>query len=124
MRIYGLGMLFLMGCTKPDLTVDTNGEGAAEGSDPLDTDSSDDGGIVDTSDSSTGGNDTAVAEAGDGSGGDEGSDDGGGDTGEGPEMVADFSLEDLNPESPRFGEMISPRDYIEEVSGWYFIKGS
>jgi hypothetical protein len=39
-------------------------------------------------------------------------------------MVADFSLEDLNPESPRFGEMISPRDYIEEVSGWYFIKGS
>ncbi len=40
-----------------------------------------------------------------------------------PEMglVADFSLEDLNPGSVRAGEAVSPRDYLERVSGWYFI---
>ena len=37
------------------------------------------------------------------------------------ERVADFLLEDLNPSSPRFGDALSPRDYLGEVSGWYFI---
>ncbi len=37
------------------------------------------------------------------------------------EKVADFVLEDLNPTSPRFGDALSPRDYLGEVSGWYFI---
>mgnify|MGYP003329007639 FL=1 len=43
------------------------------------------------------------------------------DTGVDTAAVPDFSLEDLNPGSVRYGEMISPRDYLEQVSGWYFI---
>ncbi len=34
---------------------------------------------------------------------------------------ADWSLPDLNPVSPRYGEAVSPRDYISRVSGYYFI---
>jgi len=37
------------------------------------------------------------------------------------ETVSDFLLDDLNPHSPRAGDAISPRDYLGEVSGWYFI---
>ena len=37
------------------------------------------------------------------------------------EQVPDFVLEDLNPSSPRFGDALSPRDYLGEVSGWYFL---
>ena len=33
--------------------------------------------------------------------------------------LADFSLPDLNQTSPRFGEPVSPRDYLQKVSGWY-----
>jgi hypothetical protein len=36
------------------------------------------------------------------------------------EMVTDFSLTDLNPASSRFGQMVSPRDYLGQVSAWYF----
>jgi hypothetical protein len=43
---------------------------------------------------------------------------GGGGWEEGP--APDFSLEDVNATSERFGEMVSPRDYLEQVSGWYF----
>lgn len=32
----------------------------------------------------------------------------------------DFELADLNPGSARYGERVSPRDYLEQVSGWYF----
>ena len=39
--------------------------------------------------------------------------------GEGSPM-ADFQLEDVNPASARFGEMVSPRDYLSQVSAWYF----
>ncbi len=35
-------------------------------------------------------------------------------------MVPDFHLEDINLNSSRYGEMVSPRDYLEQVSGWYF----
>ena len=38
----------------------------------------------------------------------------------GPNAQPDFSLEDVNPSSPRMGEQVSPRDYLEKVSGWYF----
>ena len=38
----------------------------------------------------------------------------------GPEARPDFYLEDVNPSSPRMGEQVSPRDYLEKVSGWYF----
>ena len=31
-----------------------------------------------------------------------------------------FSVVDVNPTSPRSGEMVSPRDYLERVSAWYF----
>ena len=31
-----------------------------------------------------------------------------------------FTLEDRNPTSPRYGRAVSPRDYLEKVSGWYF----
>jgi len=34
--------------------------------------------------------------------------------------IADFRLVDLNPESPRFQQTISPRDYLRQVSAWYF----
>lgn len=31
-----------------------------------------------------------------------------------------FSLPDVNPQSPRSGENVSPRDYLGQVSAWYF----
>ena len=32
----------------------------------------------------------------------------------------DFQLEDVNTTSVSFGEVVSPRDQMESVSGWYF----
>ncbi len=37
------------------------------------------------------------------------------------EPLPDFVLEDINHNSDRYGEGVSPRDYTEQVSGWYFI---
>ena len=34
--------------------------------------------------------------------------------------LPDFQLEDVNPASARFGETVSPRDYLSQVSAWYF----
>ncbi len=34
--------------------------------------------------------------------------------------VADFSLEDVNATSSTVGQAVSPRDYLQKVSGWYF----
>jgi hypothetical protein len=31
-----------------------------------------------------------------------------------------FELEDLNPTSPTFGAIVTPRDHIGGISGWYF----
>jgi hypothetical protein len=39
---------------------------------------------------------------------------------ESPPPLADFSLADVNETSPSFGQPVSPRDYLERVSGWYF----
>jgi hypothetical protein len=36
-------------------------------------------------------------------------------------LVPDFALVDLNTASPRYGEVVSPRDYVGHASGWYFI---
>lgn len=36
------------------------------------------------------------------------------------EQVADFNLQDTNDESPRFGDVVSPRDYVLQVCGFYF----
>lgn len=32
----------------------------------------------------------------------------------------DFSLRNVNVNSTRFDEMVSPRDYVGQVSAWYF----
>ena len=126
-----LGLLFLtLACDQPAV-VDGPGPANTSGApDPADS-GGQGGGGADTSDTDTD-DDTAVADSGSSTGtdtatGDDGADSGGQDTGGGepaPEMMANFSLDDLNPTSPRYGEVVSPRDYIEEVSGWYFIKGS
>ena len=36
------------------------------------------------------------------------------------ELVADFQLVDVNPTSPTFNQNVSPRDYLGQVSAWYF----
>lgn len=36
------------------------------------------------------------------------------------EPVPDFALEDVNPTSPSFETLVSPRDRIGQVSVWYF----
>lgn len=37
-----------------------------------------------------------------------------------PDALADFTLADVNTASERFGEPISPREYLGTVSAWYF----
>lgn len=37
------------------------------------------------------------------------------------DAAPDFALADVNTVSARYGEVISPRDYLQQVSGWYFI---
>ncbi|GAB4132068.1 MAG: hypothetical protein Kow001_24880 [Acidobacteriota bacterium] len=34
--------------------------------------------------------------------------------------VPDFQLQDVNPGSPRHQQPVSPRDYLLQVSAWYF----
>lgn len=34
--------------------------------------------------------------------------------------VPDFGLADVNLTSPTYNETVSPRDYIGQVTGWYF----
>lgn len=50
--------------------------------------------------------------------------DGGGMVDSGPpvdgEMVPDFALVDVNSTSPTHGKKVSPRDYVGQISGWYF----
>jgi hypothetical protein len=46
------------------------------------------------------------------------------DSGSNVVMVTDFTLPDVNPQSATFGQDYSPRDYLQKVSGWYFIKGT
>lgn len=36
-------------------------------------------------------------------------------------VVPDFSLADVNPQSASHNDNISPRDFVGDVSGWYFI---
>ena len=36
------------------------------------------------------------------------------------EPVADFAITDVNPTSPRYDQVVSPRDYRHQVSGYYF----
>ena len=45
-------------------------------------------------------------------------------SGPGPNAVPDFLLADINPNSSTLGQNISPRDYLQQISGWYFIKST
>lgn len=36
------------------------------------------------------------------------------------EALPDFSLPDVNPNSVRYQETVSPRDYLGQISAWYF----
>ena len=38
----------------------------------------------------------------------------------GDEALPDFSVADVNADSARYREAISPRDYLGQISGWYF----
>jgi len=44
----------------------------------------------------------------------------GGNTPSGNEAVPDFSVPDVNPNSARYQENVSPRDYLGQISAWYF----
>jgi hypothetical protein len=35
-------------------------------------------------------------------------------------VAPDFAIRDVNPNSPRYDQMVSPRDYLGRVSAWYF----
>lgn len=35
-------------------------------------------------------------------------------------MVSDFGLVDVNSTSSTYEQVVSPRDYLKQVSGWYF----
>lgn len=37
-----------------------------------------------------------------------------------PLALADFSAVDVNPQSARYQQSVSPRDYLGQVSAWYF----
>ena len=37
-----------------------------------------------------------------------------------PVPMPDFTLTDVNPTSPSADEAVSPRDYLQRVSAWYF----
>jgi hypothetical protein len=39
-------------------------------------------------------------------------------------VVPAFALMDLNPTSTTFEQPVSPRDYLEKVSGWYFTEAT
>lgn len=36
------------------------------------------------------------------------------------EVASSFALLDVNPASPRYGQRVSPPDYVGRVSAWYF----
>ena len=36
------------------------------------------------------------------------------------EALPDFSVVDVNADSARYGEAVSPRDYLGQISAWYF----
>ena len=36
------------------------------------------------------------------------------------EALPDFSVADVNPNSARFQEIVSPTDYLGQISAWYF----
>ena len=98
-----------MACKAPESESpqDTSGEDSNGGNpcDPEDTSTEPEDTSTEPEDTSTEPEDTSDTDA---------------DPEAGPNAQPDFSLEDVNPSSPRMGEQVSPRDYLEKVSGWYF----
>lgn len=41
-------------------------------------------------------------------------------SGGGASPVPDFALQDLNPNSATYLEVVSPRDHVQHASAWYF----
>lgn len=120
-------LMLSFGCSKDDTKSDTglSPEPSTEDTDSSDTEDTTvtDSANVDTEDTidtaqdtsvDTDVVDTAVQDTGDT----------GTTTGPGPNAVADFVLPDINPASPTLGQNISPRDYLQQISGWYFIKAT
>lgn len=35
-------------------------------------------------------------------------------------LISDFSLSDVNTTSSSYNQTVSPRNYLRQVSGWYF----
>lgn len=40
------------------------------------------------------------------------------------EIMPDFALVDTNTSSLTYGQSVSPRDYLQQVSAWYFGHGT
>ena len=80
-----------------------------------------DTGSTDTGSTDTGSTDTGSTDTGDTAAVDTG--DTAVDTGDDllDEAMPDWSLVDINPNSPSCSQAISPRDYLQKTSGWYFM---
>ena len=113
-KIY-LTFFLLLACRAPDAPVPPANTGTTPPADTATTG----GGTVDTGDGTTG--DTTPTDTAPPADTAPPVDTGDTTTVEDPDRAPDFALVDLDPGSPRFGETISPRDYLEQVSGWYFI---
>lgn len=46
------------------------------------------------------------------------------DAGSTAPLVPDFALQDVNSTSASSGQSVSPRQFMEKVSGWYFTHAS
>lgn len=71
-------------------------------------------------DSSGGDDDSAVADDDDSAVADDDDSALGDDDSSGENPMPDFSLVDVNPNSLLYNVPVSPRDYLQKVSGWYF----
>ena len=113
----GLCLMVGLGCFQKD---NNSGDTGFENRcDSLDTGNQDTG-SADTGGEDTGGEDTGGVDTG---GVDTGGEDTGGeDTGiDASDPMPDWSLVDINPNSPTCNQSISPRDYLQKTSGWYFM---
>lgn len=108
-----LGALLALAACRPPAGHPSDGGGAASGNDEAG-----DSGPLDSGPSDSGPLDSGPTDSGALDSGDSGEPDTGGAPDTFPQP--DFTLLDENPSSPRYGEVVSPRDYLEQVSGWYF----
>lgn len=125
MRLYGLLLAagLAVGCAKAPAPTGGGGGDASDTTDGTSGASDGQDGASDGEDGASDGTDGASDGTVDGT---DGATDG--TDGTGPVLsdnaVPDFTLADLNPSSPRFSQAVSPRDYLEQVSGWYFVHSS